>query len=130
MSEGLTIEDLEERYPDPEFRRLLFRLLNIVILLRRTIIEKNYRVPPALHESIVLTEYGQSTYDQLRKRHVPYPEARMICLLETFGSDLMVDVRETDQDAIIAAIHKQILDRSLIYPFIYGRYLYDQYFDL
>src|SRR5579875_3393803 len=37
---------------------------------------------------------------------------------------------ETDRNAIIASISKQISDRSLLYPFIYGRSLYDKYFEL
>ena len=129
MSDDPTVGELEERYPDP-VRRALFRLLNIVTVLRYSIIEKGYKVPPALHEAAKLTDYGQGVFELLRRRHVPYPEARLVCLLETYHEDLIVDVLETDQDALVTAINKQIRSRSLLYPFAFGRLLYDKYFDL
>jgi hypothetical protein len=125
-----TLEELERQYAEPEVRMSIFRLLNIVILLSESIIEKGYRVPPALHDSLKLTETGQQVYELLRKRHVPYPEARLLCFLEFNYGDILVDPVNTDQDAIITEVSKEIVDRSLLYPCNVGRLLYDKYFEL
>src|SRR5579875_1598844 len=116
MSDRITVEELESRYPEPQFRERLFRLINVVSLLTDSIIQKTYRVPLHLHELIKLTEYGEAMYKELRSRSVPYGEARLLCFLEFYHNDLLVDVMETDRNAIIASISKQISDRSLLYP--------------
>jgi hypothetical protein len=130
MPDKLTIEELEQRYAKPQTRESIFRLLNIVALLNESLIQRNYRVPPALHEPLQLTERGRDVYEQLRKRNVPYPEARLTCLLEFTLGDILVDPDTTDQDALISEIGKEIIDHSLLYPFIGGRLLYDKFYDL
>jgi hypothetical protein len=108
-----TLADLEQRYPDAESRKLLFGLFNIVVLLRESIITKGYRVPPEMHEPIALTEYGQNIYAQLRRRNVPHPEARMLCLLEIFHDEIMVDIAKTNQNAIIDSISAQMMNGTM-----------------
>ena len=54
----------------------------------------------------------------------------MLCLLEIFHDDLMVDVHNTDQDAIIKSISSQVVNGTILYPFVNGRTLYDRYFEL
>ena len=82
MASMPTVAELEERYKDPGDRRSLFDLLNLSMLLGDSIIKKDYQVPPPISSLIELTDYGQQTYDLLRKRGVPYHEARLLCLLE------------------------------------------------
>lgn len=129
MVQQPTLDELEGIYSDPVFRRGLFDLLNISNLLADSIIGKDYTVPPALHNQISLTEYGQKIYDQLRKRSVPFHEAKLLCFLEMYHSDLLIDVNATNRHAIVEILNKQVVDRSLSFPFIFGRILYDKYFE-
>lgn len=124
-----SLGQLEDAYPDPDFRRSLFELLNISNLLADSIIAKDYAVPPALHNQIALTEYGQKIYDQLRRRSVPFHEAKLLCFLEMYHTDLLIDVNETNRQAIIEVLNRQVADRALSFPFIFGRILYDKYFE-
>ena len=123
-----SLGSLEAKYSDPEFKSGLFDLLNISTLLTWSIIKKDYQVPPALNPLIGLTDYGQQIYDQLRKR-VPFHEARLLCLLEMYHTDLMIDVGATDRQGIVDVLDKQIGNRALSFPFIYGRLLYDKYYE-
>lgn len=124
-----SLSKLEDTYPDPSFRRTLFDLLNISMLLTDSIITKDYVVPPALHAMIGLTDYGQRVYDQMRKRGVPFHEARLLCFLEMYHTDLLIDVAATDHEGMIKVLDKQVFDRTLTFPFIFGRLLYDKYFE-
>ena len=93
MAESPNVRDLEDRYPDPGTRRTLFDYLNLSMLLGDSIIRKDYQVPPALGSAIQLTDYGQRTYDTLRKRSVPFQEARLLCLLELYHSEILSGIR-------------------------------------
>ena len=126
---GTYVGQLEETYNDPDFRDKLFALLNISNFLADCIISKDYTVPPTLHTKIQLTDYGNKVYEQLRKRNVPYHEAKLLCFLEIYYTDLLVDVDATDRQAIVDILSKQVSDRSLSLPFIFGRVLYDKYFE-
>ncbi len=131
MADEFTIEKLEDRYSEPEVKRTIFRFLSIVRILRESIIQKTYRVPPSLHDALQFTSRGQEFYDLLRKRNIPYPEARLICFLEmTYGDDITIDPVTTDQETLISGVSKEITDRSILHPFTGGRLLYDKYFDL
>ena len=124
------VRDLEERYPDPGIREKLFDYLNLSMILADSIIKKDYQVPPILGQLIQLTDYGQRTYQALRKRSVPYLEARLLCLLEVYHADILIDIDNSDYDAIVRVLDRQVADRTLSYPFVFGRLLYDRYFEL
>jgi hypothetical protein len=128
VPEKPSLESLEETYSSPDFKHALFDLLNISALLSGSIIKKDYQVPPALHGMIALTDYGQQIYDLLRKR-APFHEARLLCFLEMYRTDLMIDVMATDRDGIVDVLNKQVSSRALLFPFIYGRLLYDKYYE-
>ncbi|MEV4525800.1 hypothetical protein [Streptosporangium sp. NPDC049304] len=130
MSSVVSLEDLEERHPDDESRRRLFRLVSIVDILRESIITKSYKVPQAFHESINLTEYGRRIAEQLTRKGVTYPEGKVLCLLELAHSDFLVDVENINQEDLLSSISDQILKGLIKLPFIFGRALYDRFYDL
>ena len=123
-----SLADLEATYSDPNWKSSFFDLINLSTLLSYSLVKKDYQVPPSLHSLIALTDYGQQIYDQLRKR-APYHEARLLCFLEMYHTDLMIDVAATDRQGIVAALSKQVSGRILSFPFVFGRLLYDKYYD-
>jgi hypothetical protein len=127
MVDALSAQQIKERYPDPVFRAKLFDLAQTNILLSECIIDNAYKIPASLYQPIVLSEYGNDIYKQLRRKNVGHPEAMLLCLLELFHMDLLVDVEQTDREAIVAAISAQIGDAAILFPFIHGRMLYDKY---
>ena len=122
----LTKEQLLREYPAEEWREPLRDVLNYVELLGDSIIAKDYAVPDDLNAAIVLTDYGKRVHQDLVTKHkVPVKEARVICFLQLFHLDLLVDLKATRWSDLHAAIHRQILGGELRYPFVFGRELYD-----
>lgn len=123
------MQDLQARFPETNDRRSLFDLLNVSMLLSDSIIKKDYQVPTAAATLIQLTEYGLRIFDALRKRQVPYHDARLICFLEIYHNDLIVDIAKTDTSALIRLFDRQVADGSMKFPMIFGRELYDKYYE-
>jgi len=57
---------------------------------------------------------------------VPYRDARILCLLELFYLEMLIDPEATNQDELVREIGKQIKTREIMFPFTYGRVLYDK----
>ncbi len=127
--EPLSADELSAKYPDSNLVDNLRQILNVRTLLDECLISSNYRVPTDLHKPIALTEYGERAFNYAHRKQVPYPEARLLCFLETMHVDLLVDPLETDCDALISAISAQVKACEIRYPFIHGRLLYDRVAD-
>ncbi|MDX3521127.1 hypothetical protein [Streptomyces scabiei] len=98
-------------------------------LLGFCLIAKDYKPPTHLNNQIKLTEYGNEKVQAFARKRIPIPEARAICFLEFSWIDLLVDHRATDARLVQEAISTQIKNRSIYYPFVFGRELYDRAFD-
>ncbi|WP_419999310.1 hypothetical protein [Streptomyces boninensis] len=127
--EPISKEELAEKYSDEEFQRKLFRLTSMSELLGSCLIAKNYRPPRDLYEEIRLTAYGDEKLQMFTRKKIPYPESRLGCFLEFSWTDLLVDVDSTNDARLQEAIGRQIKDRVIYFPFIFGRYLYDRAFE-
>lgn len=125
----LTKDQLRAAYPDEEERRNIFRLMILSEILESCLIARDYKPPTHLNNQIKLTEYGHEKMHAFARRKIPVPEARTICFLEFSWIDLLVDHKETDARLVQEAISKQITDRSIYYPFIFGRELYDRAYE-
>ncbi|MEU4683471.1 hypothetical protein [Streptomyces xinghaiensis] len=122
-------DELLADYPGRETRERILLLSSLSNLLTACIIPNNYRVPARLHESFKLTAYGEEKAQLFLRKRIPYPEARLMCLLEFSWVDLLVDPTETNLVELREAVSDQIKERQIIYPFIFGRLLYDKAFD-
>ncbi|MEU9217874.1 hypothetical protein AB0D47_15195 [Streptomyces sp. NPDC048376] len=125
----LTKDQLRAAYPDVEEQRNIFRLMVLSELLGYCLIAKDYKPPTHLNDQIKLTEYGHEKVQAFARKRIPIPEARAICFIEFSWIDLLIDHRATDARLVQEAISKQIKNRSIYYPFIFGRELYDRAYD-
>lgn len=64
------------------------------------------------------------------RKGVPIKEARLICFLECFHLDLLVDPELTKIDALAEAIGMEIKARNILLPFVHGPDLYMRSADL
>ncbi|KQY21452.1 hypothetical protein ASD16_19435 [Cellulomonas sp. Root485] len=53
-----------------------------------------------------------------------------MCALSIGHADLFIDVAKTDPTKLAEAVHREIADGRIIFPFIFGRDLYDQYAEI
>ncbi|MDQ0762717.1 hypothetical protein [Streptomyces canus] len=123
-------DELLADYPDRTLREKILLLSSLSNILTECTIPNNYRVPARLHEPLKLTAYGEEKVQQFLRKRIPYSEARLMCLLQFSWVDLLVDPVETNLTDLRDAISDQIKQREVIYPFIFGRLLYDKAFDI
>ncbi|UXY20288.1 hypothetical protein N8I84_17365 [Streptomyces cynarae] len=122
-------EELLTAHSSDEERQKILRLVTLSDILGYCIIARDYKPPTFLNDQIKLTPYGMEKVQNFARKRIPIPEARAICFLEFSWVDLLVDPMATDVRNVQKAISKQIKDRSIIFPFIFGRELYDKAYE-
>jgi len=123
-----TVDELKNEYPEKFWREKYVAVCDLIEVLSDCIISDSYAVSDALNEAIKLTPSGTSVADRLaRKSNVPPKEARLMCALNLGYKDLFIDIDKIDVVSLEQAIHREIVDNRIIFPFIYGRDLYDSY---
>jgi hypothetical protein len=122
----LTKTEIAEKYPDEQWRRRLLRLVYLNDFLGRSIIQANYRIPDSLNNAIVLTDVGNRILMEATRRKIPTKEAKLMCFLELYQVDMLVDVNNTSIEAIEATVHEHTKDLRLRFPPVYGRQMYDR----
>lgn len=119
-------EELSAKFPDPEWRERWLQLTDISSLFSDCIIRRAYKISDDINNAIVLSAAGKRIALELQKQQVPVKEAKLLCFLFLAHTDVLVDVMATDVAALRGAISKQVLKGDLLYPFIFGRTLYDR----
>ncbi|MGW2465708.1 hypothetical protein [Streptomyces bauhiniae] len=126
-----TSQEIREKYPDLADRESILRLHGVSRLMGESILHARYRVPPALHEPLSLTPYGEEACRRLvRNRNFKWPEARLACFLSFYHLDLLIDHKGTNLAELLSAFEAEILSGRVLHPFIWGRELYDKAFVL
>jgi hypothetical protein len=123
----LSKDRLAELYPDPQWRDRLLEISAYVEMLEECILRRDYKVPDDLNSAILLSEAGKEVQKVLATKHnVNAKDARVLCLLKFAHIDLLIDVEHFDTAALRKSINRQILAQDLLYPFAFGRELYDK----
>lgn len=126
-SKSLTKDELARRYPDVEWREKLIDILDLVDLLHECVLGEGYKISDALNESVKLSDEGRAVQTELTTKHeVPAKESRLLCLLRTVYEQPLISVEDTDIDELCAALSAEIAGRKILYPFVFGRELYDR----
>ncbi|MDT0317918.1 hypothetical protein [Streptomyces millisiae] len=127
--ETLSKEEIFRKYADEELQKKILQLAALSDILGHSLIANSYKPSIRLNESFKLTKYGEEKLQSFVKKRVPYSEARLICLLELSWIDLLVDPTATSSEDVREAISREIVDRKIYFPFIFGRFLYDRAFE-
>ncbi|MEV1283785.1 hypothetical protein [Modestobacter sp. NPDC049651] len=122
---------LLEKYPDAAWRENLLEVTALVGLLHNSIIDDTYKPSDELNSAIALSSIGDKVAVHLQRREsVPTKEARLLCLLVTAHEDPLIDVDRIDIGKLSQAISGELLKGTLLYPYVFGRQLYDRFADL
>src|SRR6266568_4287094 len=125
--ENLTKEQIAQKNPDPPWRSRLVRIAYISKMLGSCIISSDFRVPDGMGSAITLTDEGSRVMaEAVSKKKIPAKDARLMCLLELFHRDLLVDVRGVDLDALEKSISEQVRTSKIRFAPVLGRILYDR----
>ena len=126
-----TAEQLKVEYPDADWRERFTQICDLMEVLGDCTISDKYAISDALNDAVALTPAGVTVRDRLaRKEGVPVKEAKLMCALSIGHADLFIDVAKTDPTKLAEAVHREIADGRIIFPFIFGRDLYDQYAEI
>ena len=128
----MKVDELTEKYSTQEFKDDFTLLYGLKYFLNNCIISKDYDFSAIKSESIVFTEAGEELYKQLLAGKFSNIDAKIIRLavfLEFYNSDLLINVSESDYKLLEKSISDEIIKGNLLFPWIYGRTLYDKYFE-
>ncbi|QCV93946.1 hypothetical protein [Acidipropionibacterium acidipropionici] len=125
-----------EKYQAGDQIDVLLDLLALSECLEGCVIRDTYTVSDELNGALqAATAEGKRvrldlSNPDLSKRFgdsgAPKPnDANLMNLLELFYNDLLLDLDKTDPWAVAQAISHQVIDRKILFPFIFGRNLYD-----
>jgi len=103
----------------------------LVRFLERSILKVNYNPSIRYNEAIVLSETGEKILVHLKKQFAltdDFVSDGKLALL--INSKNNIDLELTDVDKLIEVVSSEIIEKSLLYPYFFGRELYDKFFDL
>lgn len=122
-----TRSELLKKYVSDSWFEALTDHLSLVAILESSIIRRNYKIPDDLNNAIQLTESGKRLHKELvSHENVPVKEARLLVYLQSLHVDPLVDFEATDQNRIREAVSAQVVKREMLFPYTYGRLLYDR----
>lgn len=128
----LTKEEILAKYKSkPEFLDKFSSLFSLKFIFGRCVIDSKYELNNNLNDYIILTKSGQEIFDSIIKKGVSNKKPQNIKLaifLEFYHHDLFIDIDKTDLDSIENILNLEIKSKKLRYPWVYGRTLYDKYF--
>lgn len=119
--------DLAKKHSDPAWQRKLLDILSLVAILRGCIIKNTYRPSEELNSAIVLSDAGVRVRTQLTtKEKVNAKDANVLTLLGLVHIEPLIDIEKIDLTRLAKAISAEILSGALMFPFVFGRSLYDK----
>ncbi len=128
----LTKKDIQKLHPEKEFQRSYIKLFSIRTFYRNAIIKENYTIPTQIGDFIILSSSGQNLFDKLkadRFRDIEDYKIKYSILLEFYHDELFIDIAKSNSDELLKLLSSQILNGEITYPWIYGKLLYDKYFE-
>lgn len=132
----LTARDLDEKYPDNDYRMRLLDLRALSRVLRDSVIDSNYRPSAALFDSLShLSEEGTEARKTIARLGIQKKSdyqntnlaglAQLFALLELVHVGPLLDVEATDPMVVAQAISDELTERKILIPFLQSRELYD-----
>ena len=130
----MNAEELSQHYTDNEFRARFADLFALRLLLRGGILPPQYAYPKLLGEAIVLSqkgnEWSKKVLKQIGESDEHIARVKLALFLEFAHQDLLIDLDNTDTAALARFISSEVKSGTIRYPWIFGRLLYDRFFEM
>ncbi|MCP3026588.1 hypothetical protein [Halobacillus sp. A5] len=111
-----------------EKHRLIY---DISMFLHKCILSKDYTPSQSYSEAIVLNDIGQEVIEQLLDKLKTIskngPELKLATVLSSPG---YIDLELSNFDLLLKTVHEEIKNKKLLFPYVFGRELYDKFFDM
>lgn len=122
----LSALQLKERWSQESDVARFADLMDLRDFLASCIIRGNYSISDSLNSAIVLSSYGDWLLRELAKKKVPTKEARLMCFLEFYHLDVLIDPARMDPAVVADAISDELVKGRILLPFIHGPDLYNR----
>ena len=125
-------EELIEKYNEREFRLNYANFYGLKYFLNNCIISKDYDFNNLDTNPIILSKKGQELFDKLKKGKYASTHENLIKLavfLDFYRSELLIDIDKSDYKTFVKSVSNEIINGNLLFPWIYGRTLYDKYYE-
>lgn len=125
-----TAEQLYKEFPEKDFVINFQKIFDIRSFFLNGLRCKDYNPSKAFENAIILTPYGETFAELLRAkdRDLNESEIGFILFSHLYHEDLFIDVLNTDIGEIEKTLDNQIINNTLLYPWISDNILYDKYF--
>ena len=129
--EWMNAEQLRRKYTDPSFQEAFAYLYSLRLFFRRAIKPSDYTPPEAISKYVLLTSYGETWAERIRSRfkEISETEVRFALFLVFNHIELFIDISGSRHQNLIEILSSEILGDRLSFPWVYGRELYDRFFD-
>lgn len=129
----MTGKQLFEKYKGEKSFLIQFEdLFCLKLFFSRCIIKEDYSVSEKFNDAIILSSKGQDLFKQLKEgkfKETSDSKINLAIFLEFYHDELLVDIEKTKSEILTQILHEQIISGQIIFPWIYGRLLYDKYFE-
>jgi hypothetical protein len=127
----MNAEELQHKYTDQSFQGDFARLYSLRLFFHMALVPEDYTPPEMLSEHVLLTPYGESWLERIHNEFKGISEAEArFALFSVFSYvDLFIDIFKSHHKDLIDILSSEILGERLSFPWVYGRELYDRFFD-
>lgn len=123
---------LEKEYTDPQFQKAFRELFTLHLFLGGCLVSPEYKPPDTFGNAISLSSTGKQWVSRIRAavKNISLLEINLALFVVFFHHELFIDLTTTNPETIRKALDDEILGGRIRYPWVYGRFLYDRFFDM
>ena len=127
----MNAEQLRHKYTDHRFQEAFACLYSLRLFFYAALVPDNYTPPKVVSEHVLLTPYGETWLERIRSRFkgISEAEAHFALFLVFNHVELFIDIFGSHPQNLIEILSSEILGDCLRFPWVYGRELYDRFFD-
>jgi len=128
----MDMNEIDGKYKDDNFRKPFVELYAMRRLFNRGLVAAEYKPNKEFKEIIHLTDEGKKLASIIEKE-IPGIAIEETCLAlfsKFYHLDVFVDVYRTVTEKVKEIISDEILNERIKYPFVYGRSLYDRFYEM
>jgi hypothetical protein len=123
--------ELSRKHKDPVFIQRFLELFAISEFYAACIPAPEFTGSDVFAKAVIPTPTGKRRVDILTSElKISEADARLALLLSPYHSEIEVNLDQTDFESLWGQLTADILGERIRYPWIYGRLLYDRFFDL
>lgn len=129
---GLNKLELERKFEEDEaYTQSLRRFFILHTHYKNGILPAGFSPSKALVSSLHLTSAGEHEARRMQQQidEVTEEVAKFSLLRRPFYDDIFIDPIETDLDELENALEADIVGKKLSLPYVFGRHLYDEFFE-